>query len=204
MLDQRIRLSIADAVTIAADAIVVEDSGWLTGTRGLAIALDGLDPDLRQRREAALAAHGGPYPLGTALSFPLQPTTSTLRHAIWTITFSYRQEPEQRNQLVRATPLDVATATSNALLQAAEQRAAHLVMPAIGTRMEHHVLPPAPKKLPRYVMGAAQLIALQSTLQTIASIEQVTLSLSQRDYAIFHDLLGQALDVSLYKDNVDD
>jgi O-acetyl-ADP-ribose deacetylase (regulator of RNase III) len=204
MLDGRIRLSTADAMTVPADAVVVEDSGWLTGARGPAAIVDALAPDLRQRREAALAQHGGPYPLGSALSFPLQHPTSSLRHAIWAITFSYQMQPEQRNQLVRATPLDVAAATRSALLQAAELPVTHLVMPAIGTRMEHHVLPPAPKKLPRYVMGAAQLIALHTTLQAITTIEQVTLSLSQRDYAIFHDLLGQALDLSFHKDNDDD
>lgn len=94
MLDRRVRLSTADALSVPADAIVVEDSGWLTGLRGLAATVDGLDAEPRQRREAALAEHGGAFALGTALGFRLEQTTHQFRHAIWTITFSQLPQPE--------------------------------------------------------------------------------------------------------------
>ena len=197
MLDRRVRLSMVDALSVPADAIVVEDSGWLSGARGLAATVDGLDAGLRSRREAALAQHGGPFALGTARGFLLEPATHPFRHAIWTITFAQvRQAEGQPERVERATPLDVAAATRSALLEAAALGVKHLVMPAIGTRTDQHVLPPVPKKLPRYVMGAAQLIALQQSLDE-TTIEQVTLSLSLRDHAIFHDLLGLPLETTL-------
>ncbi|HEX6288605.1 MAG TPA: hypothetical protein VFZ66_05410 [Herpetosiphonaceae bacterium] len=204
MVDERVKLSTADALTVPADAIVVEDSGWLTASRGLAASVDGLNPELRARREQALALHGGPYAIGAALGFPLHPTTHTLRHAIWTITFTYIQQPEQRDHLVRATPLDIAAAARSALLEAIELKARHIIMPAIGTRTDYHVLPPVPKKLPRYVMGAAQMIGIQQALQTDTTIESVTLALSQRDYAIFHDLLGLPSAESIDEDTSDE
>lgn len=187
MLDRRIRLSTVELLSVPADALVVEDNGRLSALRGLAATVDGLDAGLRGRREEALAQHGGPFAIGTALGFQLEPRTHPFRHAIWAITFS--QADGQTERLERATPLDVAAATRSALLEAAALGVKHLAMPAIGTRTDQHVLPPVPKKLPRYVMGAAQMIALQQTLDE-TRIEQVTLSLSLRDHAIFHDLLG--------------
>ncbi|HEY0734950.1 MAG TPA: hypothetical protein VGD69_08595 [Herpetosiphonaceae bacterium] len=193
MLDRRVRLSTVEAMNVPADAIMVEDSGRLSGLRGLAATIDGLDDGLRRRREDALARHGGPFAIGTAIGFRLESTTHPFRHAIWAVTFSQTPQSEgQPERLERATPLNVAAATRSALLEAAALGVKHLVMPAIGTRTDQHVLPPVPKKLPRYVMGAAQLIALQQTLDE-TGIEQVTLSLSLRDHAIFHDLLGLPL-----------
>lgn len=202
MLDRRIRLSTADALSVPADAIIVEDSGRLTGSRGLAATVNGLDPGLGLRRQAMLAQNDGLYTPGTAIGFRLDQITHTFRYAIWAITFSHSSQPEQPDQLIRATPLDVAAATRSALLEAETLKIKHLVMPALGTRSEQHVLPPVPKKLPRYVMGAAQLIALNQTLNE-TTIESVTVSLSQRDYAIFHDLLGLPLEPSL-EDTTDD
>lgn len=197
MLDRRVRLSTADALSVPADAIVVEDSGWLTALRGLAATVDGLDASLRGRREEALAQHGGSYAPGAAIGFRLDQGTHPFRHAIWAITFSHVPQPEgQPARIARATPLDVAAATRAALLEAEALGIKHLAMPALGTRQDQHVLPPAPKKLPRYVMGAAQLIALQQTLAE-TTIEQVTLSLSLRDHAIFHDLLGLPVETTL-------
>jgi O-acetyl-ADP-ribose deacetylase (regulator of RNase III) len=193
MLDRRIKLSTVELLSVPADAIVVEDSSRLSALRGLAATVDGLDAGLRRRREEALAQHGGPFAIGTALGFQLESTTHPFRHVIWAITFAQVPQPEgQPERLERATPLDVAAATRSALLEAEALGVKHLAMPAIGTRTDQHVLPPAPKKLPRYVMGAAQLIALQQTLDE-TRIEQVTLSLSLRDHAIFHDLLGLPL-----------
>lgn len=197
MLDRRIRLSTVELLRVPADAMVVEDNGRLSGLRGLAATVDGLDAGLRRRREEALAQHGGPFAPGAAIGFQLEQTTHPFRHAIWAITFSQLPQPEgQTERLERATPLDVAAATRSALLEAQKLGVRHLVMPAIGTRTDQHVLPPVPKKLPRYVMGAAQLIALQQTLDE-TTIEQVTLSLSLRDHAIFHDLLGLPLAIVL-------
>lgn len=197
MLDRRIRLSTVELLRVPADAVAVEDSGWLSGLRGLAATVDGLDAGLRRRREEALAQHSGPFELGTAIGFRLEQTTHPFRHAIWAITFGQLPQTQgQPERLERATPLDVAAATRSALLEAHKLGVKHLTMPAIGTRTDQHVLPPVPKKLPRYVMCAAQLIALRQTLDE-TTIEQVTLSLSLRDHAIFHDLLGLPVETML-------
>jgi O-acetyl-ADP-ribose deacetylase (regulator of RNase III) len=204
MLVGRIEFSTVDALNVHADALVVEDSGWLNAARGLAAMVDELDPALRQHRETAITQQGGPYSIGSALGFPIRQTPHGLRYVIWTVTYSYiAQVGQEPDQLVRATPLDIATATRNALHQAATLQIGHVVMPALGTRMEHHVLPPVPKKLPRYVMGAAQLIGIQQALRE-TTIGHVTLSLSQRDHAIFHHLLGLPLAKSIDEDTIDE
>lgn len=192
MLGDRVVLSTSDVLELAADALVIEDSGWLSASRGMAAAADALYPELRAVREQLVEQHGGPFALGTAVGFPLA-GEHAVRSVIWAVTFGYQPQPGQPDQRQRATPLDVAEATRNALLRADELGAAQVVMPALGTRLGFHMLPPTPKKLPRYVMGAAQLIGMQQALQQTTTVQQITLGLSLRDYAIFHELLGQPL-----------
>jgi O-acetyl-ADP-ribose deacetylase (regulator of RNase III) len=192
MRDERVTLSTQDVLEIAADALVIEDSGWLAASRGLAAAVDELYPQLRLLRARAQDQRGGPFALGAAVGLALD--AQPLRSVIYAITFGQQSAttsaPDQRQ---RATPLDVAEAARNALLEADRLGAAEVVMPALGTRLGYHALPPTPKKLPRYVMGAAQLIGVRQALQQTASVQLVTIGLSLRDYAIFHELLGQPL-----------
>jgi hypothetical protein len=194
MLDDRVHLSMSDALDVPADVLVVEDSGWLTATRGLAGLVAARYPALRALREQAVAEHGGSFPLGAAMAFTINDDEYTLRAVVWAVTWTYPQPTAQHaHDRVRATPLDVAAATRNALHQAAIIAATHVVLPALGSRLDYHVLPPTPKKLPRYVMGAAQLVAMQQAL-VASPIQQVTLSVSQRDYGIFSELLGRRHD----------
>jgi|GEM_PF-4923618 len=205
MLNERITLSTVELLSTVADALIVEDSGWLTASRGLAATVDSLYPELRHQREQALERRGAMYPLGAALGFELNANDRLYRHAIWAVTFGYStQITTGHNDLIRATPLDIAAAASNALLQAAACGARTVVLSALGTRIGYHNLPPTPKKLPRYVMGAAQLVGMHNALQQTESIEQVTLCLTQRDYAIFNDLLGRSLDQRNVEDDEHD
>jgi hypothetical protein len=195
MLDERVQLTTLDLLQVRADAVVVEDSGWLRAMRGPAALLDALYPSLRRERELAIEARGGPFPLGSAAAFPLPLDESGRMLAIWAITYTYPREfapaePSSQRR-VRATPLVVAAATREAIQRAIAAGARHVAMPALGTRADYHVLPPVPKNLPRYTMGAAQLIGLHEALATTQALRQVTVSLSQRDYAIFEDLLGR-------------
>lgn len=199
MLGDRLVLATEDVLELPADALVVEDGGWLTAARGLAAAVDQRYPQLRALREQALERHGGPFALGAALAFALSDTDR--RALIWAITFS--QQPQQAERQ-RATPLDVAQATRNALLQADALGVEQVVMPALGTRLGYHALPPTPKKLPRYVMGAAQLIGVQQALEQAHAIKRVTLGLSLRDHAIFHELLGQPLSAAIGDEEQDE
>lgn len=197
MLGDRVVLATSDVEMLPAEALVVEDSGWLTASRGLAAAIDGQYGELRALREHAVEQHGGPFALGEAVVFPINDSVQGRRALIWTVTFGHQPQPGQPDKRQRATPLDVARASCNALLRADELGIAEVAMPALGTRLGYHVLPPTPKKLPRYVMGAAQLIGVQQALQQTSAIRRVTLGLSLRDYAIFHELLGQPLATSI-------
>lgn len=204
MLGDRVVLSTNDVLELAADALVIEDSGWLLASRGMAAAVDALYPELRPLREQVLEQRKSPFALGAAVGFPLTGDAHRVRGVIWAITFGYQPQPGQPDQRQRATPLDVAEATRNALLRADELGAAQVVMPALGTRLGFHMLPPTPKKLPRYVMGAAQLIGIQQALQHTTVVQQITLGLSLRDYAIFHELLGQPLAAAAGDEEHDD
>lgn len=196
MHDDRLIFSTDEALRIPADVLVVEGSGDLPAARGLAVLVDELYPALQARRAQALAAHGRPYPPGAALPFGLDDAPDGRRGIVWAITstVAHGDGPGQPPQRVRATPLDVAAATHRALLEADRLGAASVVLPALGTRLGYHALPPTPKKLPRYVMGAAQLIGIQQALEQGARLRQIILSLSQRDYAIFQELLGRSTD----------
>ncbi len=190
MLGRQVEFTTAHALEVAADVIVVEDCGWLSASRGLAATLDSLYPELRAQREQALEEHGGAFGLGDAIVCRLSAAASGLQAVIWAVTYTYQPQVGHGSDRVRATPLDVASATTNALRAAAAMSAQHVVMPAIGTRTDHHVLPPVPKKLPRYVMGAAQLVAINQLLAADNTLQRITLALTQRDYMIFHELLG--------------
>lgn len=192
MLDRRVRLTTDDLWQSSADALVVEDSADLRATRGLAALLDDTYPGLRAARAALLQQRGAPLPIGAAVALAL-PQAAPYRYAIWAVTWdgsaarAAHAPPSQR-----ITPLAVTLATRNAVLEAAAVGARHVILPALGTRAATHVLPPVPKKLPRYVMGAAQLAGLQQALEQAPSLTRVTLALSQRDYTIFQILLGNA------------
>jgi hypothetical protein len=99
-------------------------------------------------------------------------------------------EAEPRAQ---ATPLVIEAITRQALAEAVALGAAHVVLPALGTRTDQHALPPVPKKLPRYVMGTAQLLGVRAALEASPDL-RVTVCLTQRDLAIWNTLLGQAAD----------
>lgn len=204
MLGQQVELTTTNALEIAADTIVVEDCGWLSATRGLAATLNSLYPELRTQREQALAQQGSSFALGDAIVCRLPATELPLQTVIWVVTYTYQPQIGHGSERVRATPLDVATATTNALRAASKLGAEQVVMPAIGTRTDQHVLPPVPKKLPRYVMGAAQLVAINQLLQSDTSLHRITLSLTQRDYAIFHELLGSEIAHSGTEDETND
>lgn len=204
MPGQQIELTTANVLEVAADTVIVEDCGWLSASRGLAATIDGLYPELRAQREQALEQHGGPFALGDAIACRLPLAALPLQRAIWVVTYSYQPQIGHGSDRVRATPLDVAAATTNGLQAAALHQARHVAMPALGTRTNQHVLPPAPKKLPRYVMGAAQLVAINHLLQTGSAVQRITLSLTQRDYTIFHELLGSQPAIATTEDEADD
>ncbi|WP_026369444.1 hypothetical protein [Kallotenue papyrolyticum] len=194
MLDRRVRLTTDDIWQSSADALVVEDSAALRATRGLAALLDDTYPALRAARAALLQQHGGSLPIGAAVALAL-PQEAPYRYAIWAVTSdggAARAVHAPPTTSQRITPLAVTLATRNAVLEAAAVGARHVVLPALGTRAATHVLPPVPKKLPRYVMGAAQLAGLQQALEQTPGLTRVTLALSQRDYTIFQILLGNA------------
>ncbi len=184
----RLELLEAEALSVAADALVVEDDGRIGAARGLAAEIDARHPELRAQRERVLADHGGPLPLGTVV--PFQTAQAAWRVVVWAVTWN-----AQRNAPLteRATPLLIEAVTRRALRTVVKEGAYHVTMPALGTRLEHHALPPVPKKLPRYVMGAAQLIGIGQALHQYSSL-RVTVCLTQRDLAIWNTLLGQAED----------
>jgi hypothetical protein len=182
MLDPRIVTSTAEPLAIAADALVVEDDASVAARRGFAAVIDQRFPQLRAAR--ARIGAGGRLAVGAAVALPLDDPASPLRFVVWVATYGDRHAPEGR-----ATPLIVAAAAEQALVQAHAAGARRIVMSALGTRLGTHVLPPTPKKLPRYVMGAAQLIGVQRGLAA-TTIERVTLSLTERDAAIFAELAG--------------
>lgn len=205
ILDERLTLTTSAPLEIMADTVVVEDSGWLTAARGLAAALDSRHAELKPQREAALSQHGGSYAPGSALVCRVSASGSQLRLVIWAITYSYAaQRDSQAERHLRATPLDVTQACVAALRQAAAAGARHVVMQALGTRNDIHVLPPVPKKLPRYVMGAAQLAGVYQALEACPSIERITLCLTQRDFGIFHELLGHKAPDAPSEDEIDE
>lgn len=189
-MNERIRVTTNDLLQVEADVLVIEDSGWLTAARGLAATIDGRYPALRAAREQAVTQHGGMFALGTALAFPLDKAEGP-RAVIWAVTSGSELSPGQPNLMLRATPLDVAAATRAALREADAIGARRVALPLLGTKLGAHVLPPVPKKLPRYVMAAAQTIALDETIAT-TGIDEVLWCLSQRDYAIVQELLGLA------------
>ncbi len=191
MIEQRLTLTETAALAIRADALVVEDNGWLTAARGLATQVDGLYPELRPQRERALANNGGPFVPDTVIVCRVR-GDQPFRTIIWAVTHTTPGPNDQRtSERKRATPLVIEQVTQSALRQALAQGATHIVMPALGTRVDQHVLPPNPKKLPRYVMGAAQLIGIRHVLDDVPVLH-VSLSLTQRDLDIYRILLGQA------------
>ena len=192
MLDHRLTFTQTHALAVPADALVVEDDGWLSAARGLAAQAAGLYPELQTQRERALHGNGGPFSLGSVIAFRVNQSKQGLRSIVWAVTWSYPDPDARRSERrIRATPLTIAEVTQKALLHAAAQGARHVVMPTLGTRIDQHVLPPNPKKLPRYVMGSAQLIASRLALQSTPSLH-VTLSVTERDLSILRELLGQA------------
>lgn len=188
-----LHLAITEPLLVVADALVVEDSGWLSAERGLAAQVDQLFSTLQPQRTQYIAQCGA-LALGAAAAFVVGAQEGSFRAVVYTVTFTYPAQPAQAEQRMRATPLVVATATRNALLRAAEIGARHVVLPALGTRLGHHSLPPTPKKLPRYVMGAAQLIGIEQALEQTTMLERITLAVTHRDYAIFRELLGAGAD----------
>lgn len=186
---ERLQLIEAEALLVAADALVVEDDGRLQAARGLAAEIDARHPELRAQREAAVAAHGGQHPLGTALPFHVA-NDAQCRVVVWAVTWNVQRNAPPTE---RATPLLIEQVTRRALRAAMKEGAPHVALPALGTRLEHHALPPVPKKLPRYVMGAAQLIGIGQALHQYPSL-RVTVCLTQRDLMIWNTLLGQAED----------
>ncbi len=186
---KRLSLIEAEPLAVTADALVVEDDGWLTATRGLAAQVDVQYPELRAQREQALARHGTALPLGTAVPCDIH-TPGALQTVIWAVTWCQAHNAEPRAQ---ATPLVIDAVTRQALHAAKELGVSYVVMPALGTRTDQHVLPPVPKKLPRFVMGAAQLIGIHSMLAQDSTL-RVTVCLTQRDLTIWNTLLGRAQD----------
>ncbi len=184
----RLELVEAEALTVAADALVVEDDGRLGAARGMAAEADARHPELRAQREQARAEHGGTLPLGTVV--PFQTEQDARRVVVWAVTWNAQRNAPPAE---RATPLLIEQVTRRALRVAMKEGALHVALPALGTRLEHHALPPVPKKLPRYVMGAAQLIGIGQALHQYPSL-RVTVCLTQRDLAIWNTLLGQAED----------
>jgi O-acetyl-ADP-ribose deacetylase (regulator of RNase III) len=192
MLDDRLTLTETDLLAIDADVLVVEDNGWLTATRGLAAQVDEMYPELCPQREGAVAKHGGPFPLGEIIVGKLKENDRGLHHVVWVVTQVHTGTNDRSiNQQHLATPLLIEQVTRDALKAVTAHEAKHVAMPALGTRVQQHVLPPNPKKLPRYVMGAAQLIGIRHMLDNVPSLH-VSLSLTQRDRDIFLELLGQA------------
>lgn len=185
----RLTLIEADALAVAAGAVVVEDDGRLQATRGMAAEADAQHSELRAQRERAIAEHGGPLSLGAVAPFRIEsnPQRSVV---VWAVTWNAQRDAAPTD---RATPLLIEAVTRRALRAAMKERVQHVALPALGTRLEHHALPPVPKKLPRYVMGAAQLIGIAQALHQYPSL-QVTVCLSQRDLQIWRTLLGQAED----------
>lgn len=184
MIDsERLDLKEAELLSVAADAIIVEDNGRLLAQHGNAAALAMRYAELRLMREQAVPPNS-PLPLGSALAFRADDGTI----AVWAVTYgeAVDGQPVERT---RATPLDIAAAAREALLRAAEHGARQVALPALGTRYGHHVLPAVPKKLPRYVMAAAQLIGIREALEHV-SFDRITLCLTQRDRAIFAAVLG--------------
>jgi len=185
MFDDRLELREAELPSVMADALVVEDGGRLQAAQGYATVLDKRYPELRPMREQA--AQGSALSLGSALAFRAHDGVVV----VWAVTYGDGAR-DQAEQAVRATPLHIAAASREALLCAAAKHGARSVaLPALGTRYGHHVLPPVPKKLPRYVMATAQLIGIQQALAT-NQLQTVTLCLTQRDRAIFAAVLGRA------------
>lgn len=185
---ERCTLIEAEPLNCTADALVVEDDGTLMAARGLAAQIDDQYPELRAQREQAVAQRGGPLPLGSAV--PCRTRQPDQRIVIWVVTWQQVRAAEPGTQ---ATPLIIEAVTRHALHAAVELGAMHVALPALGTRIDQHVLPPVPKKLPRYVMGTAQLVGIRSALEQHARL-RVTVCLTQRDLAIWNTLLGQATD----------
>ncbi len=202
MLNARLKLTTHNPLELGADTVIVEESGWLNAARGLAATVDSMCPELQAQREQAIVQRGGTLAPGEVVVSRLTAERLPLRFVISAVTYTYQPQIGHGSDRVRATPLDIARVTRSAVQCAAEIGSRHVVIPALGTRTDYHVLPPAPKKLPRYVMGAAQLVAIQDTLATLSQAPQITLSLTQRDYAIFHELLGIEPPRPLFGDDV--
>ncbi len=190
MLSQQLKLTTSNPLELGADTVVVEETGWLNAARGLAATIDGAYPELKVQREQAIKQRGGAFVPGEVVVCQLTTDRLPLRFVISAVTYAYQPQIGHAGEALRETPLVIARATRSALLVTAELGGRHVVLPALGTRTDNHVLPPVPKKLPRYVMGGAQLVAVQETLVTLSPIPEITFSLTQRDYAIFHELLG--------------
>lgn len=188
----RLVLLETDLPAIAAGALVVEDDQRLGSTRGHAAQLDALHPELQAQRQRALDQHGGIVPLGVVVPGRVM-GDAAYRTVVWVVTWTATRVAEVGQ---RATPPLIAQISHEALRVAVKQGAAHVVMPALGTRTDQHVLPPVPKKLPRYVMGAAQLAGIQAALLDHAAL-RVTVCLTQRDLAIWRTLLGAAEDTKI-------
>ncbi len=204
MLNQQLKLTTSNSLELGADTVVVEETGWLNAARGLAATIDGAYPELQAQREQAMKQRGGTFVPGEVVVCRLTAERLPLRFVISAVTYTYQPQIGPGSGALRATPLDIARATRRALQVTAELGGRHVVIPALGTRTDYHVLPPVPKKLPRYVMGAAQLVAVQETLVTLSAIPEITFSLTQRDYAIFHELLGIQPAGRLSGDDVDE
>lgn len=180
---ERLELLEAELLSVTAAAVVVEDSSRLAAAHGYASALDKRYAELSALREQALR-HGS-LGLGSAVALRAHDGLIT----VWAVTYG-AAGTDPAVPAIRATPLDIAAAAREALLRAAEQGANHVALPALGTRYGQHVLPALPKKLPRYVMAAAQLIGIRDALDA-TDIQRVSLCLSQRDRAIFAAVLGR-------------
>ncbi len=187
-----LKLVIQSPLTVAADALVVEDSGWLAGAKSLAAEVDARGGQPLRHERATLIAQQGPLAIGTAVC-----TTSglwaelggppTLVHAA---TYTYPDAVRAPETRVGATPLDISRATLAALRSAAEAGATHVCMMPLGVRPNHHQLPANPKNLARYVMAGVQLAAIAQALPEF-NVAQVTVALTERGYAIWQEVLGR-------------
>ncbi len=204
MLNSQVKLTTSNPLELGVDTVVVEESGWLSAARGLAATVDSIYPELQAQREQAIKQQAGTFMPGEVVVCHLGEDRLPLRFVISAVTYTYQPQIGHGSDRVRATPLTIARVTRTALECAAQLGSRHIVMPALGTRTDYHVLPPVPKKLPRYIMGTAQLVAIQDTLASLALALQVTLSVTQRDYAIFHELLGVPLDRRLPEHDTDE
>lgn len=191
MHSDALRFVIMHPLAVAADALVVEDNNWLAGANSLAAEVDARGGELLRAERAALVAAQGPLRMGEAVATGSGEwaTRGGPPVIVHTVTYTYPERNRTSATRLGATPLDVGRATAAALAQAVGRGARHVVFQPLGIRPGHHRLPPVPKTLVRYVMAAVQLQAIDRALQK-GQIDQVTIALTDRGFAIWNEVLG--------------